>query len=452
MRFLASEFAHAALGRLVGPDAHVDGATQDSRSVQPGQLFVPIVAERDGHEFIPQAFAAGAAATLSSRPAHALGHEGSGRAVIEVDDTLDALASLGRAARARLGDRVVGITGSVGKTSTKDLCAAVLRTRFVTAAAERSFNNEIGVPLTLLNAPEGAEAAVVEMGARGIGHIAALASIAQPTVGIVTCVGAGAHLELFGTLAKVAEGKGELIESLPAHGTAVLNADDPLVRAMASRASANVVTFGEDGDVRALDVELDDGARARFRLCTPWGEVDVALRVAGRHMVANAAAAATAALACGLDIEAVAEGLATATLSPWRMELARSRAGAVVINDAYNANPMSMTAALDSLRHLARARAVAVLGLMAELGDSTVEAHRAVAEEATRHGVELIAVGTDLYGVEPRSLEEAYALLGSLGEGDAVLVKGSRVAGLEALAARLLDGGHEAVTSSQRRP
>jgi UDP-N-acetylmuramoyl-tripeptide--D-alanyl-D-alanine ligase len=283
---------------------------------------------------------------------------------------------------------------------------------------------------------------VVELGARGIGHVAHLCAIAEPTTGVVTTVGA-AHLELFGSIDDVARGKGELVEALPPSGTAVLNADDPRVAAMAGRTAARVLRYGHDpavADVAAASVELDAELRPRFELCSPWGRAQVALAARGRHMVANALAAACAGLVSGVPLDAVAEGLAGARLSPWRMEVVRSPGGATVVNDAYNANPVSMRAALDSLAGLPARRRIAVLGPMAELGASSAAAHAEVAERAASLGVEVIAVGCDLYGGAAvadvaAGLEELERR--GLGPGDAVLVKASRVAGLERLAEEL---------------
>jgi UDP-N-acetylmuramoyl-tripeptide--D-alanyl-D-alanine ligase len=426
-----SEVAEATGGRRQGPDAAVDGAAIDSRLVAGGELFVPVVAERDGHDFVPAALAAGAAAFLTARPAAS--YPGVEAPAVEVDDTGAALAALGRHARGRLPDRVVGITGSVGKTSVKDLLAAALAARWRTAASPGSFNNELGVPLTLVNAPGGSEAVVVEMGARGIGHIADLCALARPTVAVVTRV-AAAHTEMFGGLDDVARAKGELVEALPADGTAVLNAGDARVAAMADRTSAGVVTFGAGGEVRAEDVVLDDDLRPAFRLVTPWGRTAVRLAVRGVHMVDNALAAAAAALVCDVPLAGVAEALGAARLSRWRMDLVTLPSGARVLNDAYNANPASMTAALRALAALPARRRVAVLGRMAELGASSDAEHRAVADLAADLGIDVVAVGAPAYGGETvADLDGAVAALGALGEGDAVLVKGSRVAGLERL-------------------
>jgi UDP-N-acetylmuramoyl-tripeptide--D-alanyl-D-alanine ligase len=433
VRFRTGEVAAATGGRLEGPDVTVDGVSIDSRGDVAGRLFVPVVAERDGHDYVAAALAAGAAAYVTSRPPD-------GGSAIVVDDTLVALGAVGGLARDRLPDRVIGVTGSVGKTSVKDLLAAALAGTYATVASERSFNNELGVPLTLANAPDGTEAAVVEMGARGIGHIRLLCELARPTIGIVTAVG-HVHTELFGTIDDVALGKGELVESLPPSGTAVLNADDERVAAMAARTSATVITYGLAGEVTATDVTLDD-LRPAFRLRTPWGDADVRLAVRGHHQVGNALAAAAAALAAGAPLDAVADGLGRAALSPWRMDLRRTAAGALVLNDAYNANPISMAAALRSLAALDATRRVAVLGTMAELGDVAEAEHAAIAALAAELGIRVVALAEPRYGGEQvADVDAAAATLGSLAEGDAVLVKGSRVAGLERLADVLLSSG-----------
>jgi UDP-N-acetylmuramoyl-tripeptide--D-alanyl-D-alanine ligase len=328
------------------------------------------------------------------------------------------------------------VTGSVGKTSVKDMLAAVLATRWRTSASVRSFNNELGVPLTVFNAPNDTEALVVEMGARGAGHIKALCGIARPTVGVVTLV-APVHTETFGTVEDVARAKGELVEALPADGAAVLNADDPRVAAMAALTAGRAVTFGAAGDVRAEDVALDDELRPRFRLVSPWGSCPVTLGVRGLHMVDNALAAAAAGLVCDVPVESVGGGLASARLSPWRMDLVRLRSGALVLNDAYNANPTSMAAALRSLAAVPARRRVAVLGMMAEIGAASDDEHRGVGRLARELGIEVVSVGVPAYGgnvVPGPDPLDALDALGSLGDGDVVLLKGSRVAGLERLA------------------
>lgn len=431
MELRAAQLADAVGGRLEGSDVVVVGASIDSRSIRPGQLFVPVVAERDGHDFIRAALDAGAAAYLTSAGSH-------GGTAVVVDDTVHALQDAGRHVRAQLSGPVIGITGSVGKTSVKDMLAGVLAKRFRTAASERSFNNELGVPLTLLNAPTGTEVVVVEMGARNVGHIAALCRIAAPTIGLVTRV-AAVHTEIFGTIDDVARAKSELVRDLPTSGTAILNATDPRVAAMAAVTEAEVLTFGDTGEVRAVSVTLDESLRGQFTLQSPWGTTSIALAARGMHQVDNALAAAAAALVCGVALDDVAAGLNEATLSPWRMELATTSAGALVINDAYNANPVSVAAALDSLIALSAERRIAVLGVMAELGAGSEVAHREIGALAARLGVRVIAVAAPEYGGENvASVAEAMGALGPLGPGDAVLVKGSRVAGLELLAALLL--------------
>lgn len=422
---------------MVGDDVAIDSASIDSRSVRPGQLFVPIVAERDGHEFVAAAAAAGAAAYLSSAGVV----PGVDLPVITVTDTAAALADVGSAARDKLPDRVVGVTGSVGKTSTKDLLAGVLATTYRTTASEKSFNNELGLPLTLAGAPDDTEAVVVEMGARGIGHIDLLCRIARPYVGIITRVEA-VHLELFGDLESVAIAKGELVEALPVDGLAVLNADHQLVAAMADRTDARVIEFGltPAADVYASNITLDDELRASFRMHTPWGTTDVRLAARGEHQVPNALAAAAAAGGLGVPVDAMPDGLRGAALSGLRMELVTTDAGLTILNDAYNANPTSMAAALKSLHSLTARRRIAVLGTMAELGDDSAREHAAIAAMARDLGVVVIAVDEPAYGdgvTHVADVTGALAALGDLGDGDAVLVKGSRVAALERVAEAL---------------
>lgn len=434
MQFTTKEIADATAGNVADDFAHViiDGATQDSRAIRDGQLFVPLVADRDGHDFIDGALSAGAAAYLTHRGAP----DDDGPA-INVADTTTAMRDLARAARSRIPGPVIGITGSVGKTSTKDLLAGALGKAMATHASTKSFNNEIGVPLTLINTPDQAHAAIIEMGARGIGHVADLCDIASPTVGIITTV-AAAHTGEFGSVDNIAIAKGELVEALPPDGLAVLNVDNPYVMPMAQRTSASVLTFGNKPgcDVHVRSVSLDDELRATFVLDTQWGPVTATPATRGAHMATNVAAAVGTALWLGATVEQVEEGLAEAAISPWRMEIGRTPTGALVINDSYNANPTSMRGALESLAALSHQRKIAVVGYMGELGPSEVEDHLEIAEEIHAAGVELVAVGTSLYGVAP--VEDPYALLADLAASTAVLIKGSRSAGLETLAAQLV--------------
>jgi UDP-N-acetylmuramoyl-tripeptide--D-alanyl-D-alanine ligase len=367
-----AEVAEAVGGRLTRGDGTVTGkVTVDSRAVAPGDLFVAVPGERvDGHDFLGAAAAAGAVAALSTRPDDAL-------PCVVVDEPVAALGRLAAAVHARLaagGLTTLGITGSSGKTSTKDLLGQVLATAGPTVSPPGSYNNDIGLPLTVLDADEDTRFLVLEMGSRGRGHIARLCRVARPDVGVVLNVGS-AHLGEFGSADGIAVAKGELVEALPAEGTAVLNADDPRVIGMAPRTRARVVTTGVGGrdgstaDVRAEDVVLDEAGRAGFTLVTGGVRAAVRLQVVGAHQVANALSAAGAALAAGMTPEDVAAALSAAVpRSRWRMEVTRRDDGVTVVNDAYNANPESMRAALAALAGLPARRRVAVLGAMAELG------------------------------------------------------------------------------------
>jgi UDP-N-acetylmuramoyl-tripeptide--D-alanyl-D-alanine ligase len=445
MKFTLREVAEATGGRVGNPtanDREIVAARTDSREVSSGDLFVAIVAERDGHAYIDTAVTAGASGWLTH-------HDDDRSGAVVVADTAIALSDLGRAARARLAVRnapVIGVTGSSGKTSTKDLIRGVLRAYGPAGASEKSFNNELGVPLTLVNAPSDAWAMVIEMGARGIGHIATLCEVAQPTIGVVTNVGT-AHLEMYDSPQGVILAKGELIESLPSFGTAILNRDDPSLPHHEKLTNTRVLTFSAhtiDADMFAEGVALDEELRGSFRLRSPWGSGDVQLQARGQHQVLNALAAAGACLAAGTPLDVVLAGLGTADLSPWRMEINPAASGATVINDAYNANDQSMAAALRSLAAIAASRRFAVLGTMAELGTHGEAAHAQTVELAISLGIdEIIAVAEPRYSGKVTHVADrarALALLAqrNLGTGDAVLVKGSRVAGLEQLAADLL--------------
>ncbi|MEO0494875.1 MAG: UDP-N-acetylmuramoyl-tripeptide--D-alanyl-D-alanine ligase, partial [Actinomycetota bacterium] len=322
---------------------------------------------------------------------------------------------------------------------TKDLLAAVLRRDRPTHASVRSFNNEIGVPLTLLAAPDATRAVVIEMGARGVGHIATLCRPARPTVGIVTAVGK-AHTSEFGSVEAVALGKGELVEALPSSGHAVLNADNPHVAAMADRTDATVITFGAAGEIRAEAIVVGDDLVPTFRLVSPWGAAEVRLGVQGDHLIPNALAAAGAALPLGVSLDDVAAGLAEPDRSPMRMAVHTAPSGARVIDDTYNANPLSVAGAIDALAGVPAERRIAVLGMMAELGDSSVADHERMLRLATERGIDVIAVDAAEYGAGARHVDdiaEAEAALGALGASDAVLVKGSRIAALERLVVSL---------------
>ena len=446
-----SEIAAAMRGTLRGPDAVVSAVLTDSRAVAPGSLFVAIAGERvDGHDFVADAFDRGAVAAVVHRSEIA-------GTVIVVPDTGPALLDLAADERGRMsGARVVGITGSNGKTSAKDLAAAVVGTRLRTHASPASFNNEIGLPLTLLGAPPGVEVVVAEMGARREGDVRLLCDGARPDAVVVTNVGV-AHMGIFGSWDAIVRAGAEPVEWLGAHGTAILNADDPVARSYADGSDANVITFGVEpgADVRAEDVELGADARATFTLHSAGEREPVALAVPGEHMVSNALAAAAVGRWAGLTLAECAAALKGAGVARWRMETFTGRSGIVVVNDAYNANPESMAAALKAARWIAEGtRLAAVLGHMAELGPIAFEEHERLGELVVRIGVErLVTVGD-----EARAIARAAIREGQLPEdvatyddpmdaaddvrawanpGDVVLVKGSRVAGLERAAEAL---------------
>ncbi|MEV5917505.1 UDP-N-acetylmuramoyl-tripeptide--D-alanyl-D-alanine ligase [Streptomyces pseudogriseolus] len=464
----------AEIAEVVGGQTHdipdpsvlVTGeVVRDSREAGPGSLFVAFVGERvDGHDFAAQVVESGAAAVLASRPV--------GVPAIVVEDVQAALGALARHVVARLGATLVALTGSAGKTSTKDLIAQVLRHKAPTVFTPGSLNNEIGLPLTALTATEETKFLVLEMGARGIGHIRYLTGLTPPRIGLVLNVGS-AHIGEFGGREQIAQAKGELVESLPPAeegGVAVLNADDPYVRAMSSRTKAKVLLFGESGeaDVSAENVRLTDSGQPSFRLHTPSGASDVTMRLYGEHHVSNALAAAAVAHELGMSADEIARALSEAgSLSRWRMEVTERPDGVTVVNDAYNANPESMKAALRALAAMGEAsrakggRTWAVLGKMAELGDEALAEHDAVGRLAVRLNVsKLVAVGgreaawlqlgaynEGSWGEESVHVSDAQAavdlLRSELRPGDVVLVKASRSVGLESVAQALLETGAE---------
>lgn len=465
------ESANAVSGTLRPPDALAEALSVvvDSRSAGPGALFFALRGERtDGHRFAGQALAAGAAAAVVERGRASATDRG---ALIEVEDTGRALMDIAASERASSKVRVVGVTGSSGKTSTKDLTAAVLAARLRVAASPASFNNEVGLPLTILGAADGTEAMVLEMGARGTGHIRRLCDVAAPEIGIVTNVGR-AHLGLFGSAEAIVRAKAELPEALPPAGTAILNADDPVVAGYAARTAAGVILYGTvpDADVRAEEISVDaETGRARFVLITPAGSTRVRLAIAGRHMVWNALAAAAAGLALGVGPDAAAAALETARVSPGRMELRRAAEGWRVLDDSYNANPASMAAALATASRLAREGLfIAVLGEMAELGPIAEAEHRALGRRVAAAGADrLITVGPPGRTIAEGALEagmppdritvcdgvEAAAAraLRLVRSGDLVLVKGSRAVGLDRVAAALAEPAAAGLGVSRER-
>ena len=445
--------ASATGGRIVGASAngpvldHVgNGIAFDSRTLEPGQVFVAVRGDRDGHDFVADADARGAAFALVDRPID-------GYAVVEVADVRVALAHAAAAGCRRLGAKVVGITGSVGKTSTKDLTGAVLRARFRTHAAPASFNNEIGVPFTVLGASDDSEMVVVEMGARFAGNIAELCAIAPPDVGVITNIGL-THAEHLGGPHGVAAVKGELLDALPAGGLAVISADCAATAGQRDRSAAPIMTVGADigSDVRVSELIVGPELHPRFRLETPWGGGVVTLGVRGAHQASNAAQAATVALHLGVPLDAVLDALSRAESTGWRMQLRENAGGVVVLNDAYNASPVATIAAVRALADLPVAgRRIAVIGDMRELGPWSEPEHARVGAAVSDAGIDILVA----VGAETGPLAEAAAstvavhrvadadaarilVAGLAVRGDAVLVKASRAVGLEVVALMLL--------------
>lgn len=445
-------------GDRVDADSTVTGAVRvDSRSVGPGDVFVAVRGERhDGHEFLAEVRSKGAVAAIVTDPTAS----GGDLPLIRVDDATTALGLLAAEVRSRLsGLSVIALTGSSGKTTTKDLLAATLRDFGATVSPPGSFNNDLGLPLTVLEANADTRYLVLEMGARARGDIARLSRIARPDVGIVLNVGS-AHVGEFGSRERIAEAKRELVEGLAADGVAVLNADDRFTLDMAAAAPGRVLTFGrsERADLRGSQVELDDAVRPSFDVTRAGERVRLRLPAVGEHQVTNGLAAIGACLSVGLPLAETVDALQRASVaSRWRMEVTRTVDGTVVINDTYNANPESVAAALRALAAMARGvRTVAVLGAMRELGESSDEAHREVGRLAGQLGVDrVLVVGSEAGAVRAglraatgwdgivefaADADEALGLLhDSRVAGDVVLVKASRAIGLERVAADLIE-------------
>jgi UDP-N-acetylmuramoyl-tripeptide--D-alanyl-D-alanine ligase len=457
------ELAGLTGGRLLARSGRpIRGAAVDSRLVTPGQLFVALPGERtDGHEFIADAVARGAAALIVTRPLADRADIGD-VTVVRVVDPVAALGAVAAGWRRRFELLVVGVTGSIGKTSTKEAIAAVLGSRFVTLRNEGNQNNEIGLPLSLLRLGPEHQAAVLEMGMYVAGEIAELARIARPSVGVVTAV-QPVHLARIGSLRAIEAAKGELLEALPRDGMAILNADDPIVRRMASRSVSRSITygFGPDADIGAEAVESAGLAGMRFVLRTDVGHLAVTIPTLGRLSVNNALAGAAVGRAAGLSLDEIAAALRAGWSAPHRVQVVRI--GAVtVVDDTYNASPRSVVAALDLLAGLPGRRA-AVLGEMLELGEASADGHRVVGEAAARAADWLVVVGQAAAGIahgavaagmDPArvsivpDVDAALEFLPPrLRDGDVVLVKASRGIGLE----RLVEGLARAVGRGSAR-
>jgi len=447
-----SDIARAVNGRVHGEDADIGSVAVDSRAAGAGALFVAVHGERlDGHAFVADAFGRGASAAMVDE--FPPGPRGP---LLVVDHTGRALLRLAADERRAMPASVVAITGANGKTSTKDLAASVLGSRFRTHASPASFNNEVGVPLTILGAPAETEVLICELGARRVGDHRRLCAVASPGLVVVTNAGV-AHMEIFGSWERIVEATAEPVEGLDRSDTAVLNADDPVVAGLASHTQARVMTFGTalSSDVRAERIELASDGRAAFTLVAGGEREPAELAVPGEHMVANALAATACGIALGMSTAECATGLKGAGISRWRMETFTTADGATIVNDAYNANPDSMAAGLKAARWIARgSRLITVLGHMAELGPIALEEHDRLGELLARMGVErLVTVGSQAEsiaraavreGLEPQTavsydtVEEALSdVRAHVRAGDIVFLKGSRVAGLETIAEAL---------------
>ncbi len=434
------------IAEIVGGTLNADGNQEvwlapvfDSRKAVKGTFFLALLGEQaDGHDFVKDAIDNGAAFALVSKDVSSPN--------IKVDDVLNALGKLAAYVRTQLPElKVIGITGSQGKTTTKDLLHHILEGIGATISPENSFNNELGAPLNLLRCDEQTKFCIAELGARHLGDIENLASIVKPDIAIVLKVGS-AHLSEFGTIENIAKAKSELIKSLPADGVAILGLYDPYTPKMAAGFAGRVITFGEtvDANVRATDIEIREGS-PHFDLVDNEGRVSVGMRLIGMQQIPNALAAASAAIALGVSNDHIATALSTAeNRSKWRMQV-HELPGLLVINDAYNAAPESMEAALFSLRLFAQERggaAWAFLGKMHELGESSDQAHEKIGTLARDLGVDhLVAINAKEYGAELnyQNWEDALKLKEEFAPGDVVLIKASRAEALERLAQALIE-------------
>lgn len=436
--FTVAEVCAATGGTLRQGDKGLTfaGVSTDSRSLKPGELFVALRGETfDGHQYVAQALEAGAAGVIVDSGAEAV----ESGTVILVTDTRKALQNLAAFHRRRFSIPIVAITGSNGKTTTKDLTAAALASRFRVLKTEGNFNNDIGLPLTLLKLTAEHEAAVVEMGMRGLGEIAELVAVAQPTAGIVTNVGE-THIELLGSVENIARAKGELVDGIMPEGFVVLNADNPYVSAMAARAKGRIIFYGIDSPSQVSARQIRTQGLTTSFLCICQGEeFSVEIPAVGRHNVYNSLAAIAAARELGLTAEEITSGLASFQPSAMRQHI-ETRGSYTIINDAYNASPLSMASALETLREVAAGRTVAVLGDMLELGSVAEEAHSRIGALAAAGGASVVvtvgslarfiaqaaadggaeAVACETHG---QAIDELRRLLKP---GDTILVKGSR--------------------------
>ncbi len=457
----AKDIQEASGARLLSgdPESLVSSISADSRCLHEGDLFIPLKGLNfNAHEFIDQAMADGAVGFLTEQNSGDVKTWLRGtNLVFLVGDTRQALNSIAHLVRRRLRAKVVGISGSTGKTSTKDILSSITNKTFNLTASAKNNNNEIGVPMTITKAKLETELLIVEMGMRGVGQIASLAAITEPDIGIITNIGQ-AHIGLLGSEEKIARAKAELIEALPADGYAILNADDEWLDYLRERTKAKVVTFGlsSNADYRAVEISYDDMASPSWRLVVNGSEGPIfKLPVPGRHNIINALAAIAAAKIIGVDDRAIADGLSQVELGDMRLKIVRSGLGFIIVNDAYNANPSSMAEALETVAKIKTdTNRYAVLGAMAELGEDSIAAHKEVGRKIASVGIDrLAAVGRETEDIAKSAVQSglpeqdvkwfqskddvARWLLTRLVPGDVVLVKGSRVAGLESVVEEL---------------
>lgn len=446
MRTLSlAQIAEYTKGRAMGT-GEVNNVVIDSRQASAGSLFIALPGERvDGHQFVADVIAQGGYAVVK---------EGSyqGEGVVEVEDPLLALQELAHAYLADYRVPVVAVTGSNGKTSTKDMIAQVLRSKYSVHATEGNLNNEIGVPLTVLGLEEGDEVLVVEMGMRGLGQIKRLAEICPPDYGVITNIGP-VHLEILGGMGNVAQAKGELLDAMDETGVAVLNGDDPSVRGQARSFKGKVVYYGLDAanQLTARQIRLDNDGRPSCLVRFAGEEVSLKLAMPGVHNVWNACAALAIGLQFGVSLEQGAKALENLAISAMRLEVRRSPDGVIVVNDSYNASPASMKGALDTLAHMyCSGQRVAILGTMLELGEIAEEAHLEVGRHAAESAQTLIFIGeyAELMregagrGEIYPSVDDFLASDPAFSDGDLVLVKASRGLRFERIAEKLLKGDH----------
>lgn len=446
MQYTAAELASICGGELICGDGDtiVTGVAIDSRVIQPGQAFVALRGERvDGHNFVEQAFQRGASVAIVSRQAWEPAPS-DGKIVIKVKDGRQALANWANFHRRRFRVPVIAVTGSVGKTTTKDMIASVLGQKFNVLKSPGNYNTELGVPLGILQWRDSHGAAVFELAMRGRGQIRYLAQILQPDVGVITNVGP-THLAELGSMEAIAQAKAELVESLPETGLAVLNADDPWVRTMGQRSQSRVFWYGlnSNADIYAKDLDLSDPYRTRFRLVWPRGEVDVTLPVPGRHQVLNALAAAAVAFNIGLSSRDLVAGLAAFVPEKQRLQIHRLPGEIIVLDDSYNASPASLVAALNVAAAIPRSgRLIVVLGDMLELGSMEEQAHREAGGQVAEVADLLLAYGSAMSAAVASAREQGMAVDGArhystqadliddllklVANGDVVMVKGSR--------------------------